>query len=60
MKPEDALNELKKIVSITSKEEQEIRKVLEGLWTSARSSAIAAGNVARADFRTTRYTVPNV
>jgi len=60
MKTEDALDELKEIVAITSKEEQEIRKVLEGLWKSARSGAIVAGVVDRADFRATRYTVPNV
>ena len=60
MKTEDALDELKEIVAITSKEEQEIRKVLEGLWKSAQSSAIAAGVVDRADLRATCYTVPNV
>ena len=60
MKTEDALDELKEIVAITSREEQEIRKVLEGLWKSARSGAIVAGVVGRTDFRATRYTVPNV
>jgi hypothetical protein len=60
MKTEDALDELKEIVAITLKEEQEIRKVLEGLWKSAQSGAIVAGVVDRADFRATRYTVPNV
>ena len=60
MSTEDALDELKEIVPITSKEEQEIRKVLEGLWKSAHSGAIAAGVVGRDDFRATCYTVPNV
>ena len=59
MKPEDALQELREMFPMTSREEQRVMQILERLWQTAQGVTHIAQMVGRVDPRAIRHTIPN-